>query len=240
MALVACSNEKQISLEQAKEIAKQISQYESTDSFSFTLSNIGQVGKGESKYTVNLSYQYIYTSKGYYTYLKGNHADQQYDAEMYCVSNTRHGDVKFVRYYSAEKQDYVKAVSTSKYNSDYETAFSDYGVYRATSAYEYYHQFRELVVELYEGDTAKYYSSKDGALTIKYTSNNDKLGSDVDEMTTGGSETYIYEDYHLVSINVNTSSNYGNTWDTKGSTKYDSSLKVELPDDWESYLKLEA
>ena len=240
MALGACSSQKEISLEKAKEIAAKISAYESTDSFIFTLSNQGEVGKGDSKYSVDLSYRYVYTSKGYYTYIKGNNADQQFDAELYCVSNTRHGDVKFVRYYNVEKKEYVKAVSTSKYNSDYETAFTDYGVYRSVSAYNYYRQVRVLDVEISKGDIDKYYSSKDGELTIKYKTNIDYMTEDDVEWTTGGTETYIYKDYRFVSADGDTSSNYGNKWITKGSSEYKEDLKVDLPEDWENYLKLEA
>jgi len=240
MALAACSSEKEINLDKAKEIAAQISKNESTDSFIFTMSNVGEIGKGDSKYSVDLSYRYVYTSKGYYTYLKGNNGDQQFDAELYCVSNTRHGDVKFVRYYNTEKKEYIKAVSTSKYNSDYETAFNEYGVYRTISVYDYYRQVGELDVELSKGDTAKYYSSKDGALTIKYKTDIDYMTEDDPEWTTGGTETYVYKDYHFVSVEGDTYSNYGNKWIKKGNSEYKEDLKVELPEDWENYLKLEA
>lgn len=240
MTLAACSSEKQISFEKAKEIANQIKNNDSKDSFMFTMSNVGAIGKGEDRITVNLSYKYVYTEKGYYTYLKGNNGDQQFDAELYCVSNTRHGDVKFVRYYNAEKKEYVKAVSTSKHNSDYETAFSDLGVYRTINVYDYYRQVGQLDIELSKGDTAKYYSSKDGDLTLKYSTDIDYMTEEDEEWTTGGTETYVYKDYHFVSTEGNTSSNYGNKWVKKGTAEYNKDLKVDLPDDWESYLKLEA
>ena len=93
MTLAACSSEKQISFEKAKEIANQIKNNDSKDSFMFTMSNVGAIGKGEDRITVNLSYKYIYTEKGYYTYILGNDGDHKFDSEMYCVYNTKHGDV---------------------------------------------------------------------------------------------------------------------------------------------------
>lgn len=238
--LTACNAQKEISFEKAKEIANQIKNNDSKDSFMFTLSNNGAIGKGEDRITVNLSYKYVYTEKGYYTYLLGNNGNQKFDTEMYCVYNTKHGDVKYVRYFDAKKNDYVKAISTSKHNSNYETAFNDLGVYRTISVYDYYRQVGQLDVELSKGDTAKYYSSKDGELTLEYKTDIDYMTEDDPEWTTGGVEKYVYKDYHLVSVEGNTSSNYGNKWTKKGNTEYNKDLKVDLPEDWESYLKLEA
>ena len=84
-----------------------------------------------------------------------------------------------------------------------------------------------------------FYSSKDGQLTIQYTANIKNPDSNK-EITASGKETYEYENYRFMSVSGTTTSSFGNSWTSIGSMDYKSEVKVELPSDWKSYLKLEA
>lgn len=235
-ALTACQSQSEVTAEKAKEIIQDIQDNKNIGPFIFALSNKGSIGKGEEKISVDLIYKLRSTSEGYYTYIKGNSGDTKFDAEFYCVSGTRHGDVKCVRYFDEAKNDYAVSVATSKYNDDYEEAFKELGVYRTSSLYEYYSQATPFFSELEEGDTLKCYSSKDGQLTFETRANLKTVDPNAEEKVKSGKETYKYENYRFISVNGSTTSTYGNKWATQGTAKYDSNIKVELPSDWESYL----
>ena len=85
----------------------------------------------------------------------------------------------------------------------------------------------------------KLYSSKDGQLEIVQTSEDNISTSEDDETTIKGKSVYKYENYRFVSVDIDTKSNWGNTWRTIGKIDY-TKVNVELPSDWENYLTLEA
>ena len=237
--LSGCNAQKEISKEKATEIVQKIIGNKEETPLVFTIFNKGAMGKGDDRVVVDLSYEYRYTSNGYYTFIKGQNGSINYDAEMYCVKNVKYDEVKFIRYFDKEKNDYVKAVEVAKDNENYATAFADLGAYRTKSVLDYYVQVTAFFKELYPTDTMKLYSSKDGQLEIVQTSEDNISTPEDDETTIKGKSVYKYENYRFVSVDIDTKSNWGNTWRTIGKIDY-TKVNVELPSDWESYLTLEA
>lgn len=239
-ALTACNGMKEIDGNKAKDIVDAIRKKETPNNLTFNLTNKGQVGGGESRFIVDLTYKYEVGKNGYYTMLKGSQADQKYDVEMIHVKATAHGDVKFVRYYDEAKKEYVCEVATSKDSEDYETAFDEFTADRIIGIYKSYAQ-----VEIYDfvddpWDTRKYYSSKEGELTIEFTTDL-KPGTSYsyEETAVSGKNTYKYENYLFVGIYKDTVSTLGNTWKTEGTVDYKTPVNIELPSNWESFLKLD-
>lgn len=239
-ALTACSGTNEIDGKKAKEIVDAIRKKEIPNNLTFNLVNKGQSGQGEARYTVDLTYKYQVAKNGYYTYLKGTQANQKHDVEMYTIKGTTHGDVKYVRYFDEAKNDYVKAVSTSKDNADYETAFKDLDSDRIIHIFQTYAE-----VDIYDfvddpWDTRKYYSSKEGQLTIEFTTDlKEGTSYSYAETAVSGGSTYKFEDYLFTGIYSSTVSTLDNTWLTEGSVDYKTEVKLELPSDWESLIKLE-
>lgn len=239
IALCSCQGQKEIKEEKAKEIIQQIRNNKNDDPFIFNATNKGAIGKGKEKIEIDLTYVYKYTSNSYYTYLKGFNGGTKYDIEMYCVKGTKHGDVKYARYFDDKQNEYVKSVSASKYNEDYETAYKDLGAYRVIGVLDYYLQVQVVDTPLDEYDTLKYYSSKEGQLTIELTTDLKNYNGD-DEVTKTNKSIYKYEDNRFVEFDDKSTSTYDNPWDGKGSMDYETKLTIELPSDWENYLRLEA
>ena len=240
LLLVGCKSQKEITPEEAKEIVLQIKDNNDYSNFTFKLTNKGEIGKGEDKISVDLSYTFQYTPDAYYSFFKGHQGDTNYDIEMYCAKENEYGEVKYVRYFDTKKNEYIKSIAVSKDNKEYHTAFSELGAYRVNSMVNYYLKVGEYSEKLDESDTMKFYSSKDGELTIKLISNDKNASSNPDETTAKGESTYKYENYRFVSVVGDTTSNYGNKWITNGSVDYETEVKVELPSDWKSLIKLEA
>ena len=89
-------------------------------------------------------------------------------------------------------------------------------------------------------DTRKYYSSKEGQLTIEFTTDlKEGTSYSYAETAVSGGSTYKFEDYLFTGIYSSTVSTLGNTWLTEGSVDYKTEVKLELPSDWESLIKLE-
>ena len=240
LALVSSQKQKEITLEQAKEIVTKIRNNDDYSRYILYLNNKGDIGKGNDKISVDLVYCLKQGLNAYYTSLKGTDGRSKYDIEMYCVTGTKYGDVKYIKYYDEKQKDYIKQVATSKYDEDYETAFQDLGAYRTRSVLDYYLQVGEFAETTDEGDTYKYYSSKDGDLTIKCSTSLKVKDTDAEEKVTKGESVYVYENYRLKSINSKTSSSYGNKWDTRGRMDFDTKFSVQLPNGWESYVKAKA
>ena len=234
--LTGCEMEKEITVEDAKKTVELIQNSVIEDPYMFVLTNKGDIGKGEEKISIDLSYKYKKSSNGYYSYIKGLNGNESYDAEMYCVKDYTYGEVKYVKYFDASKNDYVKAVATLKDDENYETAFDNLGVYRTESVLNYYLGVRMFSEQVDEGDTLKIYSSREGQLTLQYVTNVKNADSTEDEIVSKGKSVYKYENYRFSAVNVDTSSNYGNKWVTKGAMEYDDKIKVELPSDWENYI----
>ena len=238
LLLTGCEKEKEITVDEAKNIIQQIKTTEIKDSYMFALTNKGGIGKDESQITVDLSYQFKRASTGYYSYIKGVNGDVSYDAEMYCVKNFEYGEVKYVKYFDAKTNAYVKAVATYKDDEEYENAFADLGVYRTESVLSYYLGAEMFTEKADEGDVITLLSSGEGQLTIQCVTNVKNPSDYTEEIVSKGKSVYKYEDYRFAGVNVETSSNYGNKWLTKGAMEYNDKITVELPSDWESYLTL--
>ena len=89
-------------------------------------------------------------------------------------------------------------------------------------------------------DTRKYYSSKEGELIIEFTTDL-KPGTPYEyaETAVSGKVTHKFEDYLFTSIYSDTVSTLNNTWLTDGTVDYKTEVKLALPSDWESYIKIE-
>lgn len=238
--LTACNGMKEIDGSKAKEIVDAIRKKETPNNFTFDLVNKGQIGEGDKRIVIDLTYKYEVGKNGNYTMLKGYQADEKYDVEMIHVKGTTHGDVKFVRYYDETKKEYVNEVATSKDSENYETAFDEFTADRIIDIYKSYAQ-----VEVYDfvddpWDTRKYYSSKEGELTIELTTDL-KPGTSYsyEETAVSGKNTYKFEDFLFVSISSDTVSTLDNTWKTEGKVDYKTPVNIELPSNWESFLKLD-
>lgn len=240
LALTGCQTQKEITYEEAKDIIQKIQKNTEYGSFEFNLSNKGEMGRGEEKSSVDLVYKLKATPSGYYSYIKGVSGSEKYNSEMYFVNDSKYGQVKYIRYFDEKQNEYVKAVSTSQLNDDFEEAFSNYGVYRPRSLFDYYAQVGGITEQVDEEDTRKIYSSKEGQLTISITTDLKNYEDKTEEWVKGGKTVYKYEDFLFKSINASTNSTYDNTWVTKGSATYNVKDDIKLPSDWENYITLEA
>ena len=200
-ALTACNGMKEIDGNKAKEIVDAIRKKETPNNLTFNLINKGQSGQGKDRFEVDLSYKYQVSKNGYYVMLKGTQADQKHDVEMYVIKGTSHGDVKYIKYFDEAKNDYAKAVATSKDNADYETAFDEYNANRIIRIYQNYAKANIYDVVDDPWDTRKYYSSKEGELIIEFTTDL-KPGTpyEYDETAVSGKVTHKFEDYLFTSI----------------------------------------
>lgn len=238
--LSSCGAPKEINRTKAQEIALQI-KAEDVGSYEFNLHTKGGRGKDSNRIEEEYTYKLQYTSNGYYTYFKGYYGKPVNDIEMYCVKNTEYEEVKFVRYFDYDKNEYVKSVAVKKDNEEYDTAFAVYGANRPMMAATYYFDVEALMAidQLEECDTMKFYSSNDNSLTIELLTDV-KNPDPSSETTLKGKTVYKYENNCFVSTTTESTSNYDNKWSSKGTAKYNSNIKVELPSDWKNYLKLEA
>ena len=239
-ALTACNNTKEIDGNKAKEIVDAIRKKETPDNLTFDLINKGQSGQGKNRFEVDLAYKYQLSTNGYYVMLKGTQSGQKHDVEMYVIKGTTHGEVKYIKYFDEAKNDYVKAVSTSKDNADYETAFNEFTADRIISIYQNYAKANIYDAVDDPWDTRKYYSSKEGELIIEFTTDL-KPGTPYEyaETAVSGKVTHKFEDYLFTSVYSDTVSTSKNTWLTDGTVDYKTEVKLALPSDWESYIKLE-
>lgn len=240
LVLASCNNtNKEISKEEADVIIdKIVEKFPERGPAIFTLTNKGEIGKDEGKYSVDLSYYLEINGYDYYAKIKGHDGDKKFDAEFYYDGDDDHTGNKFVRYFDEKQNGYVKAASTVETNKDHADAFTDLGVYRPLNLFLYYSELYFSHTTLEEGDTLKYYSSKEGQLTFQYDTNYVKEVEE--EVTATGRYTYKFENYQFISVDGKTSSNYGNKWETHGEVDRNSKVKITLPSDWQTYLKYEA
>ena len=241
LLLTGCDTQKKIDSVRAKEIITQIQNKRTgLGSFLFTLSNKGVIGKDDDRKTVDLAYSLKYTSNAYYTSIKGNNGSIVYDSEMYGFYDIDYGEVKFIRYFNALTNEYVKEVATSTTSENFDVAFDNLGVYKPRTLFDYYANadFYIEPQDLDPGDSMKLLSSKDGQLIIEVTSG---VAGEIpeEEVTIKGTSVYKYDNYRFMNVNVDTASNFGNKWLTKGKVEYSSKIEVKIPTDWKTYLKLE-
>ena len=240
LTLMACSDQKEITYEKAEEMMTAIHENAAkVTNYTFTGSNKGGIGKGSNKVEVDLSYKLIVDGNNVYSYIKGNNSGVSYDFEYYRAANSKYEEVTYVRYFDETKQEYIKAVEVKKDNPNYADAFASYAsIYnRPINVCRYYQYFDIKAVKdsALEGDTVKFYSSKEGNLTIKAIANS-KSSDPEQEITTKGTEIYNFDNNLFVSSSNNTESSFGNKWESKIKVEYKND-KVEIPTDFETYVK---
>ena len=241
-SLASCGLGKEISADQAKEIAKNMQDVEEPKNYEYNISI--STYDAEEKVTVKGSYLIKANEAGnFYASVKiDDPREDGYSSkeEVYQVKNDEYEEVVYLKSYDYDEKKDVIEVVTKKDNPNYDyismsaqaNASSAVSVY-ALSSEDLYTMIESAESQSKASDLVsyKYFSTGNNNLTIQETM---KKSEDAESMSGSGTMTF---DKGLISkLESKIETKDGSKVEIKGTFKYPNSLKIDLPRDWKSYL----
>ena len=242
-SMAACGLGQEVNADKAKEIAKNMNA-EGADTYEATISMTTY--DAEEKETTKMNYVLKRNADGdIQASMKaestGGENEYKSDIEIYKVKNDQYDEVIYMKYYDDEdKKDDINVYVKKGNELSYATIASSVNL-ELGSLNAYFYDADELVaaIEMAEAEAKKddnieikYYSTGNNNLTIKETAKQ----SDDDDAYYGES-TITFDKGLLTNSESKMQNKAGDKIELKVSIKYPSSLKISLPNGWESYIE---
>lgn len=248
-AMVACNlgKGKEVTAEEAKDIAKNMQEVEEPKNMEISLSMTSY--SAERKATSTASYTVKQNEAGdLYVGLKvetkdekGVDEDSSTDMEIYRVADAEYDEVIYLRNYDFDKKQdeieaYVKKGNEAQYaymfeSVDHETALVDAYTIPVEEFPDYIEE-AELQAKADENISLKYYSNGKNNLTIEET-----IAKSDKEDAIWGSATITFDNSRLTKLESNQENAEGDKLNIKVEVKYPNSLKISLPNGWKDHIK---